>query len=102
MNNSDNAVSVNLGTIMNKVYDYLTYLIFNPQVIMILVIGIVLYIVMFVFLGERSVQQTSFTSSPSSGSSILTNMVIMFLIIKKFQLQPCRIILIFMNLMEIR
>ena len=81
MNNSDNTVSVNLGTIMNKVYDYLTYLIFNPQVIMILVIGIVLYIVMFVFLGERSVQQTSFTSSPSSGSSILTNMVIMFLII---------------------
>ena len=83
MEDSTNSLSCGLGTVANNTYDYINNLLLNPSVIIILVFVLILYVVLFMSLGNN-VESPSSPSSPSSdtgSSAIITIILVAFFIV---------------------
>ena len=83
MEDSNNTLSSGLGTVANNTYDYINNLLLNPSVIIILVFVLILYVVLFMSLGNN-VESPSSPSSPSSdtgSSAIITIILVAFFIV---------------------
>ena len=83
MEDSTNTLSSGLGTVANNTYDYINNLLLNPSVIIILVFVLILYVVLFMSLGNN-VESPSTPSSPSSdtgSSAIITIILVAFFIV---------------------
>lgn len=83
MEDSTNTLSSGLGTVANNTYDYINNLLLNPSVIIILVFVLILYVVLFMSLGNN-VESFSTPSSPSSdtgSSAIITIILVAFFIV---------------------
>jgi hypothetical protein len=83
MEDSTNTLSSGLGTVANNTYDYINNLLLNPSVIIILVFVLILYVVLFMSLGNN-VESPSSPSSPSSdtgSSAIITIILVAFFIV---------------------
>ena len=79
MDDSDDTLSTDLGTITNDIYNYIMNLLSTPNLILFLLVVFILYSI-FLSLGDNSsIQSTSYTNS-SSGSSILTTILVAFFI----------------------
>jgi len=79
MEDSNNTLSSDLGTITNDTYDYINNLLLNPIVITILVIVLILYVISL-FLGNNTSSSSSDVVS-NSGSATITIILIAFFIV---------------------
>jgi hypothetical protein len=79
MEDSNNTLSSDLGTITNDTYDYINNLLLNPIVITILVIVLILYVISL-FLGNNTSGSSSDVVS-NSGSATITIILIAFFIV---------------------
>jgi len=77
---SANTVNTGLGTVANDTYDYLNNLLSNPSVIIILVIVFILYIILFMSLGDN-IRSVSSDNISNSGSGTITILLVAFFVI---------------------
>ena len=80
MEDSTNTLSSGLGTVANNTYDYINNLLLNPSVIIILVFVLILYVVLFMSLGNN-VESPSTPSSDTGSSAIITIILVAFFIV---------------------
>ena len=83
MEDSTNTLSSGLGTVANNTYDYINNLLLNPSVIIILVFVLILYVVLFMSLGNNveSPSSPSIPSSDTGSSAIITIILVAFFIV---------------------
>jgi hypothetical protein len=81
----DNTINTGLGTVTTDTYDYINNLITNPTVILISVIVIIIYIVVFMSLGQSNPYSTEEIvpnyNSNSSSSTLYVILVSFFIIL---------------------
>lgn len=80
MNDSTNTVSTGLGTVVNDTYGYINSLLSNPSVVIILVIVLILYVGLFMSLGDSSPTVSSDQVS-NSGSGTITVILVAFFVV---------------------
>ena len=84
-NDSTNTVSTGLGTVANDTYSYVNNLLSNPSIIIILVSVLILYVILFMSLGDSAPTPPSDTVS-NSGSGTITVLLVAFFVVLIIQI----------------